>query len=57
MEEFVFGTKEAVTTPPFVVSPSAPATFQPVPESMCPLVTQISGRSTRQFFGPKDTKL
>jgi hypothetical protein len=36
MEEFVFGTKEAVSTPPFVVSPSAPAAFQTTETSPTP---------------------
>jgi hypothetical protein len=49
MEEFVFGTKEAlpVPTPPFVVSPSAPAAFQttetpptpPIPFALLPTAT------------------
>jgi len=38
LEACIFGTKEAALppTPPFVVSPPAPAAFQPVPESICP---------------------
>ena len=38
MEEFVFGTKEAVPTSPFLVSPSAPAAFQAAEISPTPSI-------------------